>query len=131
LTTDLIVGSAPPERAGAASAISETAGELGGAVGIAVFGSIGVAVYRSGMMGIVPAGVSASTAAAARATLGGAIEVARSLSMSEGRQVAFAARQAFIRGVQLCAAISTVGCLALAVFVLISSISTRRASGKR
>lgn len=41
LTTDLVVGSAPPERAGAASAISETIGELGGALGIAVLGSIG------------------------------------------------------------------------------------------
>ena len=118
LTTDLIVGSAPAERAGAASAISETAGELGGAVGIAVFGSIGVAVYRSGMIGVVPAGVSASTAAAARATLGGAIDVARALPMTEGPQLAFAARQAFIRGVQSCAAISTIGCLVLAVFVL-------------
>ena len=118
LTTDLIVGSAPPERAGAASAISETAGELGGAVGIAVFGSIGVAVYRSGMTGIVPTGVSTSTAAAARATLGGAIEVARALPMTEGAQVAFAAKQAFIHGIQLCAGISTLGCLALAVFVL-------------
>ncbi len=46
LTTDLIVGSAPPERAGAASGISETASELGGALGISVLGSIGVALYR-------------------------------------------------------------------------------------
>src|ERR671914_485782 len=38
LTTDLVVGSAPPERAGAASAISETTRELGGALGIAVLG---------------------------------------------------------------------------------------------
>src|SRR6266540_2956996 len=45
-TTDLIVSSAPPERAGAASGISETGAELGGALGIAILGSIGVAVYR-------------------------------------------------------------------------------------
>ncbi len=44
LATDLIVGSAPPERAGAASAISETASELGGALGIAILGVIGTAV---------------------------------------------------------------------------------------
>ncbi|MDQ3054582.1 MAG: MFS transporter, partial [Actinomycetota bacterium] len=47
LTTELIVGSAPPERAGAASGISETAAELGGALGIAILGSIGVAIYRA------------------------------------------------------------------------------------
>ncbi len=46
LTTELIVGSAPPERAGAASGISETGAELGGALGIAFLGSIGVALYR-------------------------------------------------------------------------------------
>jgi DHA2 family multidrug resistance protein-like MFS transporter len=41
LGTDLIVGSAPPERAGAAAAISETSSEFGGALGIAVLGSGG------------------------------------------------------------------------------------------
>ena len=45
LATDLIVGSAPPERAGAASAISETGSELGGALGIALLGSLATAVY--------------------------------------------------------------------------------------
>ena len=45
LATDLIVGSAPPERAGAASAISETGTELGGALGIALLGSLGAAAY--------------------------------------------------------------------------------------
>ncbi|HEV2749992.1 MAG TPA: hypothetical protein VGV12_05645 [Gemmatimonadales bacterium] len=43
LTNDVIIGWAPPERAGAASGISETCAEFGGAVGIAIFGSISVA----------------------------------------------------------------------------------------
>src|SRR5207249_3433414 len=51
LSTDLIVGTAPPERAGAASAISETGTELGGALGIALLGSIGAAVYRGTLTG--------------------------------------------------------------------------------
>jgi MFS transporter, DHA2 family, multidrug resistance protein len=34
LTNDLIVGLAPPERAGAAAGISETAAELGGSLEI-------------------------------------------------------------------------------------------------
>ena len=46
LTTELIVGSAPPERAGAASGISETGAELGGALGISILGSAGAALYR-------------------------------------------------------------------------------------
>ena len=54
-TTDLIVSSAPPERAGAASGISETGSELGGALGIAILGSIGVAVYRGQLADALPA----------------------------------------------------------------------------
>jgi DHA2 family multidrug resistance protein-like MFS transporter len=53
-TTDLIVGSAPPQRAGAASGISETGAELGGALGIALLGSLGTAVYRSELAGAPP-----------------------------------------------------------------------------
>src|ERR687896_286301 len=58
LTNDLIIGSAPPERAGAAAGISETSAELGGALGIAVFGSIGVAIYRGVLAGGAPVGVA-------------------------------------------------------------------------
>ncbi|WP_026429769.1 MFS transporter [Schaalia georgiae] len=46
LSTDAIVGAAPTSRAGAASAISETAYELGAACGIAVLGSVLSSYYR-------------------------------------------------------------------------------------
>jgi MFS transporter, DHA2 family, multidrug resistance protein len=72
LTTELIVGSAPSERAGAASGISETAIELGGALGISILGSIGVAIYRGDVIRSIPAGVPADVVASARDTLGGA-----------------------------------------------------------
>src|SRR5262249_11803443 len=68
-TTDLIVSSAPPERAGAASGISETGAELGGALGIAVLGSIGVAVYRGHLASAPPPGIPSQAAAAAHDTL--------------------------------------------------------------
>jgi MFS transporter, DHA2 family, multidrug resistance protein len=55
LATDLIVGTAPEERAGTAAAVSETSSELGGALGIAILGTIGAAVYRSQVA--VPASV--------------------------------------------------------------------------
>jgi DHA2 family multidrug resistance protein-like MFS transporter len=115
LTTDLIVGSAPPERAGAASAMSETSAEFGGALGIALFGSIGVAVYRSGMARGIPAGVPAEAAEAATATLAGAVALAGELPGHLGPAVTGAAREAFIRGLQLCAGISAAGSIALAV----------------
>src|SRR5699024_5586600 len=54
LATDVVVGSAPPNRSGAASALSETAAELGAALGIAVLGSIGTALYRSRVLDGLP-----------------------------------------------------------------------------
>jgi DHA2 family multidrug resistance protein-like MFS transporter len=48
LATDLVVSHAPPERAGAVASLSETAAELGGALGLATLGSLGVAVSRMG-----------------------------------------------------------------------------------
>jgi DHA2 family multidrug resistance protein-like MFS transporter len=119
LTTDLIIGSAPPERAGVASAISETSAEFGGALGIALFGSIGVAVYRGAMEGVIPAGVSFELAEAARSTLGGALAIAGELPAEVGNEVVVTARDAFVRGLRLCAAISVVGSLALALFVAV------------
>ncbi|HEY8582322.1 MAG TPA: MFS transporter [Capillimicrobium sp.] len=47
LGTDMVVGAVAPERAGAASAISEAATELGGALGVALLGSLAAAVYRA------------------------------------------------------------------------------------
>jgi len=116
LTTDLIIGAAPPERAGAASALSETSAEFGGALGIAVFGSIGVAVYRSAMLDAIPPNVPAEVARTAAATLGGAVEVAGHLAADAGDALRSAARNAFVEGMRLCAAISAIGSLALALF---------------
>jgi DHA2 family multidrug resistance protein-like MFS transporter len=47
LATDAVVGAVPKERAGAASSISETAYELGVALGIAILGSLQTALYRA------------------------------------------------------------------------------------
>ena len=128
LTTDLIIGSAPPERAGAAGAISETSAEFGGALGIAVFGSIGVAVYRALLADAIPPGVTPEATGTAMATLGGALEVAGQLSGAAGDALRDAARGAFVRGLRICAAISAVGSVALAVFALTSLRDVRGSS---
>ena len=114
-TTDLIVSSAPPERAGAASGISETGSELGGALGIAILGSIGVAVYRGELADALPADLPSQAAAAARDTLGGAVGVAARLPAELGAAVVAAAREAFIQGLQLTAALSAAVAVAIAV----------------
>jgi MFS transporter, DHA2 family, multidrug resistance protein len=107
-TTDLIVGSAPPERAGAASGISETGAELGGALGIAILGSIGVAIYRGRLVDALPAGIPAEAAASARETLGAAVGVATQLPAETGAALLAAARDAFTFGLQLTAGLSAV-----------------------
>ncbi|HSA57831.1 MAG TPA: MFS transporter, partial [Gemmatimonadaceae bacterium] len=128
LTTDLILGSAPPERAGAASALSETSAEFGGALGIAIFGSVGVAIYRVLVGDVVPAGVPGDAAESARATLAGAVALAQQLPGRDGAPLADAARQAFVRGLQLCAAISALVSVGLAVFVATALRHIRPAS---
>ena len=127
LTTDLIVGTAPPERAGAASAISETSAELGGALGIALFGSIGVAIYRLGMADRIPTSLAAGSAESAQATLGGAMAAAGELGADQGAVLVDAGRAAFIEALQLCAAISVIGSLVLSVFVMVTLRHVKRA----
>ncbi|HMK74118.1 MAG TPA: MFS transporter, partial [Myxococcaceae bacterium] len=105
LATDFIVGSAPVERAGAASAISETSSELGGALGIAVLGSIVMATYRTGMATGLPAGLSPDVANTARGTLGAAVAVAERLPAELGGPLLETARGAFTRGFALTSAI--------------------------
>jgi DHA2 family multidrug resistance protein-like MFS transporter len=106
LATDLIVGAAPPEQAGAASAISETSSELGGALGIAILGSIGAALYRSRLAGLDLLGVSSDSAAVARDTLGGAIAVAGRLPEPLGTELLDSARTAFTQSFETIAGIS-------------------------
>ena len=120
LTTELVVGSAPPERAGAASGISETAFELGGALGISILGSIGIAIYRSRISTDLPAGVPAEAAAIARDTLGGAAVVAQQLPGELGAAVLELARQAFFQGMQVAAAISVVIAIGVAILTVIT-----------
>jgi len=119
LATDLIVGAAPPERAGAASAISETSSEFGGALGIAVLGSIGTAVYRSQIANTLPIGVPSDAATIARDTLGGAVAIAGRLPDQVGAQLLHTARAAFVQSFEVAAGISAVIALATAIVAMV------------
>src|SRR5262249_53074726 len=118
-TTDLIVSSAPPERAGAASGISETSTELGGALGIAILGSIGVAIYRSDLAHTLPARIPSHAAAAAQDTLGGAVGAAHQLPAEVGAALLAAARQAFTSGLHATAGISAAVAVGIAVLATV------------
>ncbi len=119
LTTDLIVGAAPPERAGAAGALSETGAEFGGVLGIAVLGSIGMAIYRGAMVGGIPAGVPEEAAETARDTLGGAVAIAPQLPSGLADALLAVARSAFTSSFEVTATISTVLTVVAAVVMLL------------
>jgi len=106
LGNDIVISSAPPERAGAASALSETSSELAGALGIAVFGSLATSLYRSGMAGKLPAGLPADSVAETF-TLGGALTVAERLPETLAEPLRLAARAAFVDGLQAAAVFGT------------------------
>ncbi|MEV6666019.1 MFS transporter [Streptomyces nigra] len=108
VTSDVILSSVPKEQAGAASAVSETAYELGAALGIAVLGSIVTGVYRD-FTG--PAG----TPAEAHESLGGAVEAAAGLPASTSEAMLDAARTAFVDGLALAAGAGAAVLLAAAV----------------
>jgi len=134
LTTELIVGSAPPEKAGAASGISETGAELGGALGIAILGSIGTALYRSEVASTLPTGIPAEAAGAALDTLGGAVVVAGQLPDPLARALLDVTREAFVQGLHLAAAISAIvaiGAAILAVVVLRRVPASSQAEGQQ
>jgi DHA2 family multidrug resistance protein-like MFS transporter len=119
LATDLAVGAAPPERAGAASALAETSAEFGGALGIAILGVIGTAIYRDQMADSLPAGIPGEAAAAARDTLGGAVAAAGQLPDQLGQALLGAARQAFTQGLHLAFAISAAAAIGVAILAAI------------
>lgn len=97
ISNELILSSAPAEKAGAASAVSETAYELGAVLGTAVLGGIITAFYRAAI--VLPAGLPTETADAARETLAGAYTASNELSGSLGEQLWLAAADAFASGV--------------------------------
>jgi DHA2 family multidrug resistance protein-like MFS transporter len=91
LCNDLIVGMAPPERAGAVSAVSETGSEFGGALGIAVFGSLGTAVYGSAIAAeTLPRSLALVAAVCAVLVIAMAVVVTTSLRHVGARQAASA-----------------------------------------
>jgi DHA2 family multidrug resistance protein-like MFS transporter len=118
LSNDIIIGAAPPERAGAAAGISETSSELGGALGIAILGSVGTAVYRRLLTGGVPAGIPTEATEAASATLSGAVAAAQRLGEPLGSLLLDRAREAFTRSLEMAAAINVAVVLATAILVL-------------
>jgi MFS transporter, DHA2 family, multidrug resistance protein len=121
VATDVVVGAAPADRAGAASALSETGAELGGALGIAVLGSVGLAVYRTHLDGVLPSALTAAQQQAAKSTLADATRTSTQLTQPSSARLFHAAATAFTDGLHVVAiaAAATTLLLALAAAVVL------------
>jgi len=118
ITIDLVVATAPPERAGAASAIAETGAELGGALGIAILGTVGMLIYSQQLAATMPAGLSVEAMIAAEETLGGAVVIANQLPSDVSSSLLNAANLAFVHGLQVNALLGALAFVGLAVLAL-------------
>jgi len=114
VASDVILASVPKERAGAAAAVSETAYELGMALGIATLGSIVTGVYRSF---VVPPGIPAGVASHARDSLAAAIDAAEGLTADRAADLLTAAKDAFTSGLAIASGVGSVLMLISAVAV--------------
>lgn len=101
LAADLVLTAAPADKAGAASAVSETAYELGTALGIALVGSVVTSIYAGSIL--APAGTDPAVAARAQESIGGAVEAAATLPPQLGGQLLASAKDAFVHGMNVAA----------------------------
>ncbi|QNN83450.1 MFS transporter [Brachybacterium sp. Z12] len=117
ISNDLILSAVPAHRAGAASAISETAYETGAVLGTAVLGSLLNLAYRTGVE--LPVELPEAERAAASETLGGATAVAERLPEAIAGPMLDSAHQAFDSGVVVTGSIG-------AVLMVIAALVARR-----
>ncbi|WBB78690.1 MFS transporter [Micromonospora sp. WMMD882] len=120
LSTELVLRAAPPEKAGSAASMSETSGELGMALGVAILGSTATAVYGASLDGNIPAGTPDAVAEPARASVIGAVTAGQGLDEPLSGQLIDAARTAFTSGLHSVAWISA----ALLIFLAIVAVAT-------
>ncbi|MET9454027.1 MFS transporter [Streptomyces canus] len=118
-TSVVIMQALPREKAGSASALSNTFRQVGGALGIAVLGSVLSTAYRNSIeshLGSVPAGVRHTAGESIEATLGVAAKLG-----PRGDALVGPANDAFLHAMHvtaLCGAgVALVGALVVALFL--------------
>ncbi|HIZ37969.1 MAG TPA: MFS transporter [Candidatus Ruania gallistercoris] len=126
LATSLVLSTAPPEDAGAASALAETSSEFGGAVGIAVLGTVTTAIYRSSMA--APTAAVDHVGEAAADTIGGAVAVAVDLPDDHATQLLQQAFAAYTEGFTMAALVGAT-VLAIAAVGTAAALSRRFTEG--
>lgn len=116
LGTGLVVGSAPADKAGSASAMSETVQDLGVSLGVAVLGSLTTAIYRRSMLDRIPEGLGHET----REAVGDSLWAASSVASQLPAGLMAEAEAAFVAGFGSAAMFSAVSVSILAVLAAVS-----------
>ncbi|KUL95590.1 MFS transporter [Bosea sp. WAO] len=116
LGTDLVVGSAPAEKAGSASAMSETVQDLGVSLGIAVLGSLATAIYRRTVLDHMPESLGEE----ARQAVGDSLWAASSVASELPAGLIEAAQAAFMTGFGSAALLSALGVSLLTILAAVS-----------
>ncbi|GHJ44211.1 MFS transporter [Catellatospora sp. TT07R-123] len=117
LGTYLVVGSVPPERAGSAASLSETANTFGSTFGIALMGTIGAAIYVSQMSSADLGGLAPAQADLARDTVVGAAQAATQLPADGAQALLSKAHDAFTSGMNVAAIVGAVVFLGIALLL--------------
>jgi MFS transporter, DHA2 family, multidrug resistance protein len=112
--TQAAVDAVPSSTSGAASGLSETGAELGGALGIAVLGSLLLGVYRHRIAG----GPATTPLHGVPDTLGAALAAAQTMPADDGVTLAESARNAFTVAFQATEAAGALLLVLVAVAVL-------------
>ncbi|MFM9613297.1 MFS transporter [Streptomyces sp. V2] len=118
-TSVVIMQALPREKAGSASALSNTFRQVGGALGIAVLGSVLSTSYRDGIedhLTAVPAGLRGTAGESIEATLGVAAKLG-----PRGRELVGPADDAFLHAMHVTAVwgagVAVIGAIVVALFL--------------
>ncbi|WP_328365856.1 MFS transporter [Streptomyces sp. NBC_00445] len=118
-TSVVIMQALPREKAGSASALSNTFRQVGGALGIAVLGSVLSAAYRTGVedkLGVLPADVRHTAGESIEATLGVAAKLG-----PQGQSLIAPAHDAFLHAMHLTAlcgaGVAVIGAVVVGLFL--------------
>jgi EmrB/QacA subfamily drug resistance transporter len=99
--TDSIMGSLPRAKAGVGSAVNDTTRQMGGAIGVAVFGSIMASHFTSSIAAKLSGVVPARLLSAVGNNVGQAIGIARQTPPPLSAKIAGAAKESFVSGLHI------------------------------
>jgi DHA2 family multidrug resistance protein-like MFS transporter len=122
LGTNLVVGSAPPEKAGSAGSLTQLSTEFGGTLGIAILGTIGTAVYRNQIADTLPAGIPAPAAAAAGDSLAAGTAAASQLPEPVATSLLTPAYQALVDALH---SVSIIGAVLIGIVAVLVAVRLR------